>query len=235
METSLASPKQTKKWWPAKFSAIKSSSITPVFFKYNTITLKLFLDIAQTNDYKKILVSGDASVDVCEEHWEKIVEQHNYHSGNYDHLNYLSHVLAYLNLFRKYNTVRENLTLLLLVIDMPAIEYLRKEGYSIVMNKGQEAYEKSIAAAFNKSNNLNSKLKQKMNQINTFNEALIASRRAFNQNEEGTGFEERIATISYHLHFAIDQDITLALYNQYVKKINKENSNGTGKERHHHG
>lgn len=122
---------------------------------------------------------------------------------------------------------------LLLVIDQPTIEYLNSQGYKIDTAHGQEQYEKSIAAAIVKSSNLNSKLKQKLNQIETFNQGLIEKRKSFADKEGASGFEAQLATISFHLGFAVDDAITLAKYNEYVKIIHKQN--GPRTQRHNNG
>lgn len=116
---------------------------------------------------------------------------------------------------------------LLFTIDTPTIEFLNKSGYKIE-TKTQELFEESLRKAFIKSDNINSKLKQKFNQIQNFNEGLVSKK----ENEVGksTGFEEKLAELSFEVGFSVDETITLARYNEYVKIINKRN--GTGKKRH---
>jgi len=208
---------------PRKFSANKSKRITPTFFSYNNITLKLFLEIAETSDYKKLLISGEASAEDCAEQYEKIVEQHNYHNGNHDHLNYLSHLKSYRDLLLKFNTVRECILYLTRAIDHDIIAWLKTQGYPIDISC-QSKFEKTFAAALNKSNNINSKLKQKWNQIQNFNQALMERQQAYNG--AAGGIEERLATLSFNLGFSVDENITLARYNEYVKIINKQHGSG---------
>jgi hypothetical protein len=187
----------------------------------------LFLEIVASHDYKRILKSGEASDDQCQEMWETIVQQHNYHNGNQEFFNYISHLRAYKDLLERYNTVKSSLMVLLFTIDTPTIEFLNKSGYRIE-TKTQELFEESLRKAFIKSDNINSKLKQKFNQIQNFNEGLVSKK----ENEVGksTGFEEKLAELSFEVGFSVDETITLARYNEYVKIINKRN--GTGKKRH---
>jgi hypothetical protein len=232
METSLAFKTKTNRWWRKKYSANKSQIITPIFFRYNNITLKLFLEIAENSDYKKVLVSGDASEEQCVEQFEKIVEQHNYHNGNQEHLNYIAHQKSYRDLLQKYNTIRSSLLYLTGAIDNRVIEFLNSQGYKIDVSS-QAAFDKTFLAAWNKSNNLNSKLKQKLNQLANFNEALISKQQAYNA--QSSGLEERLASLSFALGFSCDEEITLARYNEYVKIINKQQAHGTGAKRHNNG
>jgi hypothetical protein len=211
-----------RKWLRVKSSATKSLSITPVYFRYNTITLKLFLEVAQTSEYKKILISGEATVEDCARQWETILEQHNYHCGNADHDNFKIHLQAYRALMQKFVTVRTSLLYILFDIDQPTIDWLNKEGYKIDVDHGYKKYCESWERAFNKSNNLNSKQKQKLNQINTFKEAVISARKEYNDGQEANGFEERVAAISFYLGFHVEDDVTLARYNNYVKLVNKQ-------------
>lgn len=117
-----------------------------------------------------------------------------------------------------------------MVVDNPIIEFLKESGYHIDTSN-QEKFEQSIKKALAKSDNLNSKLKMQLNQINNFNEGLLTKRKEYEQNSGM--LEERLANLSYELGFSEKDDITLAKYNEYVKIINKQN--GSGKKRHNNG
>jgi hypothetical protein len=205
-----------------KSSGTKSSSTTPDFLRYNTITLKLFLEIADTSNHRLLLIRGEATDEQCADQWEKLVEQQNYHCGNQDYGNFLIHLDSYRQLMRKFITVRSTLCCLLFVVDNDMIAWLDKEGYHLDTTHGQGAYLNSLQRAFNKSNNLNSKQNQKLNQIETFQQAIIMERKEFNDAQEENSFEERIAAISFYMRFEVDDNVLLTRYNSYVKKINKE-------------
>lgn len=212
--------KRTKKKQRKKSSRTKSSSTTPIFFGYKDITLKLFLEIIDSQDFSQLLKKGTATPEECQDQWERIVEKHNYHNGNYEHLNYLSHLQSYKEALQRFNTIKSSLMLLLVVIDNPTIEFLNYNGYKIDTSS-QEKYELSLKNAFLKSDNLNSKLKMSYNQLNNFNDNLISKREEFERTK--TTLEEKLAALSWELGFSVDDTVTLARYNEYVRIINKNN------------
>lgn len=190
----------------------------------------MFFEIVETSEFKKLLKSGEATEDECHEKWELLVQKHNYFNGNQEYSNYISHLRGYRDLLQRYNTIKSSLSVLLFTIDTPVIQYLKSEGYVIDLTN-QEKFERSLELAFNKSDNLNSKIKSKFNQIQNFNDNLQTKREE--QNENKTTLEQKLASLSFELGFPVAEDIKLARYNEYIKIINKRN--GSGKKRHNNG
>ena len=126
----------------------------------------------------------------------------------------------YGKLIAKYELVKLNLMMLLLVVDSEAIQFLNKEGFKI-NESGRLAYTESIVLGFNRSNIFLTKIQTKLNDIN--------DRVKEKEKKSTVTIEASMASISAAIGFNIPMDVTLARFNEY-RKIAKAKSE-KGKKR----
>jgi len=117
---------------------------------------------------------------------------------------------AYIRYQAMYIMVGALLTKLQFVVDRDAVKELAKHGYNITLT--QNDYAPSIYAAFNKLQNINSKIASKQTEL----EQLMKGGEAM---REGLNFGNLIAEVSTALGFRVGTDILLSEYNSYVKLI----------------
>lgn len=155
-----------------------------------------------------MIKSGDFTIDECNIAWEAIVKVNNKVSGNRDYDNYFTKLKAYGVMLYEYNMVKGYLCQLLFEVDNEAIAYLKTAGYPIRTQEGYDAYEHDVLKAFNKSNNLATRIKMKGNELNN-----IGSQTG--QQHKVSSFDMHMANLISELGFHVPDDITLARYNEF--------------------
>jgi hypothetical protein len=183
----------------------------PKFFRYDTILLRDYFDIAKNGCYSKVLISGNATEDECKEHWNKIVEE-NFEKGKstFDFLNYVDTLDGYNHFLQEHNVITAQLIILHFQVDDEIIESLITKGYKIDTS-GKTVYLESLINAIRRSRSILSTIKMKANDLEKFNQHI-------KQNEYIT-FDDVMATLILNLGFTVSDDITLARYNHFRKKI----------------
>jgi len=198
-----------------RFSKKTSRSITKErFYTYDNIKLRLYLQIAASGDYSQLITSGRADQTECYQAWEEIVKRNNEANNSYQFSAYFDSAQGYAKLIADYNTIKACLFCLLFEIDNDLISFLKEKGYHIdVESNSRTKYEESIHAAMRRSDNLITKIRMKQNEL-----AMMADKGS----GQNAGFEEIIANLSFMLGFTVNDDITLARYNEYRKIIKKK-------------
>jgi hypothetical protein len=195
---------------------------TERWFTYDDITLRLYLEIAEGGDYKKLIKKGKYSSDECYAKWEDIIKQNGKHTNDFSYINYFQTVQQYANLIAEYNLVKALLFKVLITDYKNVIEdvaMLVSKGYNIDKSS-QEKYNESIENAFKKSNNLVTKILAKQNELNQY---------AGNKETKAT-IGSMVANLNTAIGFkAADYSILLSEYNEYRKIINKKNGLGNNK------
>ena len=193
------------------FSRIYKSSYV-VFYTYEDILLSLYIGIARTGDFEKIVRSGKASIDKCIEAYEELVKRQQKESGNnqYDALLRLNK--GYLITLNDYTTIRACLILVsinYLYVDWEYIKFLKSKGINIDLSTPERILE-TVKHALHKNEVLITKAVTKRKEL----EKIVSQSES---NNEGPGFEQLIANLNYGLGFNVNEDITLVRYNEYQK------------------
>lgn len=165
-----------------------SKIITVQFFSYEDITLKLYLDVIKSLDYKRLLIAGEASLEQCHKQWDTILQGCNRSSGGLDYVNFIDLSQGYGYLLSEYNIVKGWLTKLWFQVDDLIIEQLSERGYNIITTKDNPSYEpelykkfaehkkenlslnyrESLLKALQRSEHLVTKIKMKANELRVF-------------------------------------------------------------------
>ncbi len=195
-------------------------SISVQLQTYDTITLRDFIAISSLGDYQRLVVNGQPSSEEVTNAWIAIVRQNAEANGDRSYDSYFQLLKSYTLLVAQYTIVKAELMQLSVVIDYDLVLDLRKRGYKISLNSTAELA-KSIEAALKKVSNLVTKATMKQKEM----EAMMA-----NQPKSGkVGFEQLMANISTGLGFVVQDDITLARYNEY-KRILKDKQSHQSKD-----
>lgn len=173
------------------------------------------MEIITSHDFTKLIVSGKADKEVLTAQWEKIIAKNYEVNGGFDYLNYIDIAKSFAFLLAEQNLVKAQLFTLLFEVDDKVIEELKLRGYKISLENRTE-FNKSIMAALKRTNNLNSRMKMKANELHE----MISDE----DGKEQATFEQVMAALSFQVGFALPEDITLSRYNEYRKIINERNS-----------
>jgi hypothetical protein len=209
--------KKVKRYFVKKDSSKELEKSGKDFYIYDDIPLKLYIELAASGEYKKLIKSGSATNDECAQAWENIMVKNGKVTGNLDYLNYFETYKQFQLLVSKYHMLKAILMKLaypaFFGFDKVKIQYMISEGYRIKLNT-IEAYVASVQAADKRVNSLVTKILTKKAQLeNMFKDK--------GKEEEPQGFYEIIAYLIAE-GFNINNDITLATYNQLVKIIRKK-------------
>ena len=188
-----------------------SSSITASFFSYEDITLKLFMAISESGNFKLVIKSGIATDSQCVAMWEKIVQDNNKVTGNQEYNSYLKSWRNYNRLLHEHISVRPNLVILCYALDFEAIKYVRSKGY-LIDTTNSKTYADSLYRAIRKCDNLQTKIAMQLNDLERTQ--ATTPRRSEN-------FEALMAALSLELGYTVPDEITLARYNEYSKLIER--------------
>lgn len=211
-----------------------SSNITAKFFQFDDITLKLYLEVVKSLDYKRLLIYGEATLQQCQQQWDIIVQHCSESSGGLDYVNFIDTSQAYGILLSEYNIVKASLTKLWFQVDDLIIEKLGEKGYNIITTKDNPKYDpelykkfeaapsenlsinyrESILSALQRSENLVTKIKMKANELHQFISGKEGGRKEML-------FDEIMAQLLVR-GIKVDDNITLSRYLELLKLLNKK-------------
>jgi len=188
-----------------------SKSSSGILYTYDDILLRLYLDVARSGDFSKLVKEGKASDQECLNAWEAIVRKQEKVTGSNQYSSVLQLMKGYAILINDHTVIRACLVkTLLFPTDWEIVQTLRAKGYEIDwLNKVEW-----IQNAIRRNENLITKATMKQKEL----------QRMFQTKETKTdpkGFEEIIAILNFALGFNVDESITLARYNEYQKILNK--------------
>lgn len=180
--------------------------------------LKVYLGIAATGDYGKLLISGYLAENELIRNWGEIVKRNSESTGTLEHATYTRLLKSYGVMDAEYKTTRAYLTMLMFAIDDDSIAWLAKKGYKIDATKPNalfsNEYQESLKNAQITVGNMTNKLKNKLKELKELKQDM----------KEGKGsmsLEEVLAHLSFQLGFPVEDSITLARYNEYNKILKK--------------
>lgn len=178
--------------------------------EYENIPLRLYLNLFETKTYKDLVIEGQATAEQCAQAWEKIVTKNSEAVGNLSMSAHLDNYRTFVQFMADYNFIKATLMLLLLRVDDKDISMLETKGYKIITDKGQRKYEESIEAALRRSDNLVTRIRMKHNEL------MVSG-----GDNKKVSFEELIANLNLILGFEVNDNITLARFNEYNKLLSK--------------
>lgn len=186
------------------------------FYTYEDIPFKLFVDIADKGDYTKILKSGRASLDICYDAWENLIETHNKVNNNFKFENYKNTFrdqAMFINLHTLINACILKLTIN--KTDNNAISILRDNGYVMDENNLNASLDKAII----KVRHLNTKIQSKEKELTRLS--------ASNKVDKNISFYDLLSETSYRYGVRLPMDVTLAEYNSCNKTLEKNSKKKT--------
>jgi hypothetical protein len=189
------------------------------FYEYQTIPFRLYLEIANSNDYQKLVISGKAKDDKCDEVWEAIIAENSKHTRTKTYDRYLDKFKNISSLKARFVTERailEKLSLgvdfrnikdkndLFIGADLDLIKEMRERGY-IISTVSEDQYRYTLLNAWAKHKNI-------LTKIEMAEKALIR----WAQENEGKAatYEDIVSQLRFDLKpIVISNEITLAEYN----------------------
>jgi len=223
----MESTKQTSKIFQGItfFRIFKSSSV--IFFTYDDILLRQYLEVIKSGDFTKLIKEGNATEIECLEAWENIVKKQEKATGSNRFDTFLSLLKGYALLINDHTVIRACLIHLMNgPVDWEVLKTLNDKGYEVKINEYGYAIYESIQAGLHRCENLVTKATMKQKEL----------QRMFPEKKdkaEAQSFETVMAHLIAALEFNVDENITLARYNEYQnilrerqKAIEKANSKG---------
>lgn len=197
-----------------KTKNVSLSELTPTsaptskeFIGYKEIKLRLYVEIIETGDVRKLLTAGTATDEECATAWDAIVAENDRTAGGYKYVNYLNLIKDYGNLFSQYLAVKATLTALQFQVDDADISWLQSLGYKIDTSTSQ-LYVASLKRADQRSKNLINRMGLRLNEINVDRVKGPAV---------PSSFDYIMANLSEALGREVNDELTLARYNEYCK------------------
>jgi len=178
--------------------------------------LKLFIHIAKTGEVGLLKSSNNTLA------WEEIVRKNCLVNDVHEYTNYLNALRSLSLLINQYICVKAHIDKLSIPvftgskIDMKSVEYLNDKGYSIDFSS-KENYVESLKSALKKRENLMTRINMKRKEI----ESITTQQKT---GGEEKSMEQLLASLSFQLGFTINDDVTLARFNEYGRIIKVKNS-----------
>jgi len=187
------------------------------YHHYETITLKTFIEVANSGDLRPLLIKGRYDHEEAVEKWERIIQLNAKANGSFNFDQYFYLYKSYLLLVAKHTKVRALLWRLAHnPIDYTVVQEVRECGYKVDMTNSITLAQ-SVERAFRQSDNLITKYNSKKNEL----DRLTGSE----QKEEGPKetFDDIWAALSLAVApMIIQDDIRLSQYNALKKRIEKQ-------------
>lgn len=188
----------------------KSKSSSATFFTYEDILLKLYIDLTGTGNFSQLIKSGQASDQECLNAWEQIVRKQEKVTGSNQYNSVLQLLKGYASLMNDHTVIRACLVYLKNgPIDWEIIKLLKSKGYSIDTTNRATVLE-SVRTSLQRNENLVTKATMKKKELERMFQTKAEA-------SERRGFEEILANLNFALGFTVDENITLARYNEYQK------------------
>lgn len=209
------------------FRIFKSSSV--IFYTYDDILLRLYVEVARNGEFKRLIKAGRATNEQCLAAWEEIVKRQEKETGSHHYTAFLQLIKGYAAHLSDHTLIRACLIHLMIApIDWEVLQTLRSKGYNIDTSTQEKKIE-SIQAGLRRCENLVTKATMKKKELERMFESKGKG------NEQG-GFEQILANLNFALGFNVDESITLARYNEYQKILKAkqkatEEANGRNKQR----
>jgi hypothetical protein len=191
-----------------------SKTSSGILFGYDDILLRLYIEVAQTGDFRRLIKSGDCNDDECLSAWEQIVKKQEKVTGSNQYNSVMQLMKGYASLLNDHTVIRAALIYSIQApLNWEVLQVLKSKGYTIRTVDGKKTEEtlEDLRNGLRRNENLITKA--------TMNKKALE--RMFKEREEKgekqKGFEEIIANLNFALGFNVDESITLARYNEYQR------------------
>jgi hypothetical protein len=175
--------------------------------------------ITKTGNYA-LLAKKPADIEDCFKAWEEILQKNSKVCGSFEYQNYFELSQGYAQFLSDYVTSKAILIKLRYVIDDEDIAWLAERGYRVNADGGYSDYMKSLYIVGKQTDNLRTKIKSRFKELKDFGKTGDAP-------VESYSFQEVLANLNANLSFSVNEDITLAAYNEYRRIIKvKQKQNG---------
>lgn len=185
------------------------------YLEYDTITLKLYLQIVETGNYKLLQKTGnEAVIPELYERWEKILEESNKATGNEDYTDHNNLIKDYNLTIADYTYTKATIIMLLLKFDKELVDELVEGGYAIKIGNNEE-FAESLNLALSKVNSLISIAASLLLEIQG-NKKSKADRKVT--------FMDLIVNLELVLERSLEDNILLCKYNALCAGVRKRQS-----------
>ncbi len=185
---------------------LKSKVLYVKLYTYETIPLRLFMEIAEDGNLKRLIIKGKLNKEELMLAFEDIIRRNGEVNGSFQYLTFFQLLKSYAKFIAEYTVVKALLIKLAFVIDYKSIQEVRSRGYAIDLTNTAK-YAESLTAGLRKVGNLITKATMKRKEIERLNV----------EKEKSESFESILANISFALGFEVKETITLAGYNEYQR------------------
>lgn len=184
-------------------------------YTYDDIPLRLFLEIADSGEFGRLVISGEGiEPSKLVDHWERIVERNSEENASFQYKSYFSLYQSYNLLIAKEFNLKVLFMLASLKSDHPAIAELAKMGYKIDVST-PDTYVDTLTRAMKKSSSLITKIKMKKNEIDKYQETHGSLKKQ--------SYEDHVADLEFDLGWMVGNEITLAKFNRLKKRVKQKN------------
>lgn len=196
-----------------------SNDISATYYGYDDIKLKTYYEIANTGNVVLLQKTGNVDIEGCAEAWESLVRKNCEVTMNRKYFSYRDTIKEQAALVYEYSAVKAMITKLALVVDMGYIQFLNTKGYRIYTGgedipaeRKWEKYADSLERASRRCDNLITKLKLSQSELKEFTDS----------GKSESSLASSLAILSFHLGFQLNDQITLAEYNEYTKIVQQK-------------
>lgn len=198
-----------------------SENFTKECYGYEDITLRLYFEIAEKGCLEKLAKIKNVKKVILQQAWENILKRNSKENNNFSYELYFTTAQNYTLLVNEYNLIKACLLKLMIRADKGVIQLLKDRGYVIKMSS-ETAYLKSLEEANTRSNNLLTKIMTRRKELDRLTK---------NEQTEQVTLAKAISSVNTALKWpAVNEDTTLALYNEYKKNVIKQNNNGRNRQ-----
>jgi hypothetical protein len=183
---------------------------------YDNILLKVYYDVASTNDLKLLLVSGDFNEEEATIHWEEIIRDNCKATNNRKYTQYMDARKEYLRLLSEQAFIKTSLVTLHFEIDRELIKELKGKGYRLDTSS-PDKYAESLKRCEIQSKNLNTRITMQLNVLNSIHKD--EQRTARNRT---SGMQSSLVRIGTALGLVLPQDILLSTFNEHFNIVREQ-------------
>lgn len=186
----------------------------------------MYIEVAGSGDFKRLIKQGKATDSECLEAWESIVKKQEKENGVNTYGSFLQLLKGYASLLNDHTVIRACLLHLMFApVDWEVMQTLNSKGYSIEVDERGRAEYKSLQAGLRRCENLITKATMKHKEL----ERMFQGR----EKGEAQSFESIMAALNFAWPNTVPDDITLKKYNEYQKilKANQKKAEEHGRDK----
>lgn len=193
---------------------MSAPTIESKYLSYQTIELRLYIEIADSMELDKLCIEGIPDTEECAERWEEIVAIHAKAQGNAEYIGYLKTFRNYYRMINEHTLIKAILTRLSLKFEQRWVDVLNLRRYR-VDTSSQEAFQNSLER-------VEAQLASMEVQIALAKKELDDYGRGQGKGKKNESFEAIMANLCDALRREVPDNITLARYDEYCKIVKRK-------------